>query len=109
MRKRNLLPFIDQLALTRRKMAFISGPRQVGKTTLAKMLKGKAKGLYGNWDELEFRRAWTKSPKALAGALPRTPIQFFPTPSQSLAQGENRKAREGRPARFEPSSRVKPH
>jgi hypothetical protein len=38
----------------RRKMVFISGPRQVGKTTLAKGLPGAAKG-YLNWDVAEDR------------------------------------------------------
>ncbi len=61
MLKRTLLSDIDSLALSRNKMAFISGPRQAGKTTLAKMLLKKGKGLYGNWDDLDFRRLWTKS------------------------------------------------
>ncbi len=61
MLKRTLHSDIDSLALSRNKMAFISGPRQVGKTTLAKMFLNKGKGLYGNWDDLDFRRLWTKS------------------------------------------------
>ena len=37
------------LADLERKMVFVAGPRQVGKTTLAKSLPGAARG-YLNWD-----------------------------------------------------------
>ncbi|MDQ7780763.1 MAG: ATP-binding protein, partial [Planctomycetota bacterium] len=54
------------LAFAGRKMALVSGPRQCGKTTLAKMLLGRRKvGLYRNWDEIEFRRAWARNPSAI--------------------------------------------
>ena len=44
----------------------VSGPRQCGKTTLAKMLlKKRGAGTYYNWDEAEFRRTWTKKPSSL--------------------------------------------
>jgi predicted AAA+ superfamily ATPase len=33
-----------------KKMVFIGGPRQVGKTTLAKKLLSKTNGRYFNWD-----------------------------------------------------------
>lgn len=47
-------------------MAFVSGPRQAGKTTFAKLLlKGRASGAYYNWDETEFRRNWARDPKAI--------------------------------------------
>jgi len=47
-------------------MSFISGPRQSGKTTLAKiLLKDRGHGNYYNYDETEFRRAWTKDPKSV--------------------------------------------
>ena len=62
MYKRNMRRQIDRLALSRGKMAFISGPRQVGKTTLAKVFMKKNKRGYYNWDDLDFRRIWTKSP-----------------------------------------------
>lgn len=40
----------------RRKMVFVAGPRQVGKTTLAKrILTGWAIGIYLNWDNREHR------------------------------------------------------
>ncbi len=39
------------------KMAFVSGPRQVGKTTLAKHYKGHfAQGLYLNWDNVTHQK-----------------------------------------------------
>lgn len=61
--KRYLRDDIMALALKRHKMAFISGPRQVGKTTLAKEIQNSFdESKYKNWDESEFRRLWTKSP-----------------------------------------------
>jgi predicted AAA+ superfamily ATPase len=54
------------LALNRNKMAFVSGPRQVGKTTLAKdLMKKFDESQYKNWDESEFRKLWTKSPNSI--------------------------------------------
>ena len=62
--KRYLTPFLESLALQRGKMAFLSGPRQAGKTTLGKnMLKTLGRGHYYTWDDIEFRRVWTKNPK----------------------------------------------
>ncbi|MBS0349988.1 MAG: ATP-binding protein [Proteobacteria bacterium] len=47
-------------------MAFVSGPRQAGKTTMAKqLLKQRGAGHYYNWDELKFRRIWTKDPSQI--------------------------------------------
>lgn len=64
--KRYLFNSIQALALTRNKMAFISGPRQVGKTTLSKSYEEYYKQFrYKNWDESTFRRLWTKSPNAI--------------------------------------------
>nr|BFD66458.1 ATP-binding protein [Bdellovibrio sp. HAGR004] len=61
--QRYLYDDIKSLALSRNKMAFISGPRQVGKTTLAKNYSQEYdQALYKNWDESQFRRLWTKSP-----------------------------------------------
>jgi hypothetical protein len=42
-------------------MIFLSGPRQVGKTTLARYFL-KDKNFYFTWDDLRFRREWNKSP-----------------------------------------------
>lgn len=56
-----------ELALNRNKMAFISGPRQVGKTTVAKQLIAKYdQASYKNWDESVFRRNWTKDPNIVS-------------------------------------------
>lgn len=64
--KRYLNTDIQELALKRNKMAFISGPRQVGKTTLAKSFKSDFdQFIYKNWDESQFRKLWTKSPNAI--------------------------------------------
>ncbi|MBM4042868.1 MAG: ATP-binding protein [Planctomycetes bacterium] len=66
MKDRSLAQPIGQLALSDHKIAFVSGPRQCGKTTLAKMLlRSRKVGLYRNWDEIGFRRAWARNPSAL--------------------------------------------
>jgi len=46
------------------RMAFVVGPRQVGKTTLARQLQEtrKSSDLYRNWDDLELRRAISRDP-----------------------------------------------
>lgn len=62
---RYLAQSIDRLSLSRKKMAFVSGPRQVGKTTLAKTLGTNRATLYRNWDETLFRRVWVKNPAQL--------------------------------------------
>jgi predicted AAA+ superfamily ATPase len=60
---RYLLDELKNLCFSDHKMAFISGPRQCGKTTLAKgLLKEREQGEYRNWDEKSFRKAWTKDP-----------------------------------------------
>ena len=47
-------------------MAFVSGARQCGKTTLAKrILRQYSSGRYYNWDEIKFRRQWTKDPSGI--------------------------------------------
>ncbi len=47
-------------------MAFVSGPRQCGKTTLARnLLKQRGAGGYFNWDEVSFRRNWAKNPASV--------------------------------------------
>lgn len=66
--RRYLEPFIEQLALERNKMAFFSGPRQCGKTTMAKQLAGSS-GMYLNWDSLASRALWTKSHKDFASKI----------------------------------------
>ncbi len=67
MRNRYLAGAIEPLCFARRhKIALVSGPRQCGKTTMAKMLlAGRSVGRYHNWDEFEFRQAWTKKPSVV--------------------------------------------
>ena len=60
---RYLTKAIADDALTSGKMAFLSGPRQVGKTTLARGLLATADN-YRSWDDSDFRRAWTRSPRS---------------------------------------------
>lgn len=54
-------------ALNAKKIAFISGPRQVGKTTLAKhILENKNSGEnYFSFDDDEFKKIWIKNPKSI--------------------------------------------
>jgi uncharacterized protein len=65
---RYLVPQIEQDL--RRKMVFVSGPRQVGKTTMARGLPGAKKG-YLSWDVAEDRE------KILRGQLPPAPLWVF--------------------------------
>lgn len=53
------------------RMAFVVGPRQVGKTTLARQLleKRKSTDLYRNWDDLEWRRALSRDPYGFVDAF----------------------------------------
>ncbi len=61
-------------------MAFVSGVRQAGKTTFAKqLLKKRGGGAYWNWDETQFRRAWTKDPKS---SLPTPASGDVPIPAR---------------------------
>ena len=76
MKKRSLAQPIDELTFSGHKIAFVSGPRQCGKTTLAKMLlRQRGIGVYHNWDDVVFRRAWAKDPSLVippgkGGAVP---------------------------------------
>jgi predicted AAA+ superfamily ATPase len=71
--ERTLPRFFEELALKRRKMVFLSGPRQVGKSTLAKTLL-KTKLDYFNWDEPEFRKRWLKGSTSWGESLLETDI-----------------------------------
>jgi len=66
--KRYLAPQV--LADLERRMVFLTGPRQVGKTTLARALPGAAKG-HLNWDVDEHREALLKR------ELPASPLWVF--------------------------------
>jgi predicted AAA+ superfamily ATPase len=66
MLRRYIESALINLSFAHQKMAFVSGPRQCGKTTLGKMmLEDRGHGAYYNWDETDFRRLWTKSPKSI--------------------------------------------
>jgi predicted AAA+ superfamily ATPase len=64
---RYLQDFIVSDALALRKIAFISGPRQVGKTAMAQsILKSvDSENSYFSWDDDEFRKVWLKQPKRI--------------------------------------------
>lgn len=68
MQERYLTDVIKDDALRLRKMAFVSGPRQVGKTSLAKQLLASPEN-YFNWDDTVFMKAWIRDPSvAIQGA-----------------------------------------
>ncbi len=62
-------------ALADRKMAFISGPRQVGKTTLSKQCLD-ASANYFNWDVTEFKHTWVRSPLKSIEGIGTGPVVF---------------------------------
>jgi len=70
MRHRYLTSAVKEFCFDNHKIAMVSGPRQCGKTTFAKMiLKERAQGCYFNWDDAEFRRLWAKTPSAIIPPL----------------------------------------
>jgi predicted AAA+ superfamily ATPase len=63
---RSLARAIEDLSFADHKIAVVSGPRQCGKTTLARMLLDRRKaGVYRNWDHLPFRREWARNPSSI--------------------------------------------
>ncbi len=75
-KQRYLYNEIIELALSRNKMALVSGPRQVGKTTLAKSLIGEFdETQYKNWDESHFRKQWITSPNAIVETFNLSKLQ----------------------------------
>lgn len=65
MERRYLSSAITEICLENHKIGLVSGARQSGKTTFAKMLLAeRGVGKYGNWDDPVFRRAWTQDPGA---------------------------------------------
>jgi predicted AAA+ superfamily ATPase len=63
-----------------RKMVFVSGPRQVGKTTLAKAMLATRPGRYFNWDLPSDRKILTKDPTFFEKdpiTLPGLPLVVF--------------------------------
>lgn len=74
-KSRYLSHIIPKDALKSHKMAFISGPRQVGKTTLGKqLLTGKSN--YFSWDQTKFRKTWSRSPEKLLDSIGAGPVLF---------------------------------
>jgi hypothetical protein len=59
-----------------RQMRFIAGPRQTGKTTLAKtfLKKNSCEKLYYNWDERNVRNAYIKDSHFFSSDILNTPI-----------------------------------
>jgi predicted AAA+ superfamily ATPase len=57
------------------RMAFVTGPRQSGKTTLARMMQeDRGSGdLYRNWDDLSFRKELASDPYGFMDAYRPTP------------------------------------
>ncbi len=61
--KRNIEKFVIKVLTDYNKMCFVSGPRQSGKTTFAKMLLDIFnQGAYINWDNLEHQKKIIKEP-----------------------------------------------
>lgn len=83
---------IQNLCFSDHKMAFVSGPRQCGKTTLAKeLLKERGQGEYRNWDEKSFRKAWTKDPlTALTFSFPSAIVPLIVLDEIHKAKGWKR-------------------
>ena len=75
MKTRYLTKFIKKDALKDKKMAFISGPRQVGKTTLGKQFL-KDSNNYFSWDDTQSKKIWTKYPEKLLDEIGPGPILF---------------------------------
>ena len=70
LRPRYLARSLAEDALEKQKIAFVSGPRQVGKSTLARSLL-TSDANYFLYDDGKFRRQWAKSPEdALASREP---------------------------------------
>lgn len=67
MKRRYLETFIQQDALADKKIAFLTGPRQVGKTTIAQAILEDMRSPqnYFSWDDDEFRKIWIKNPKVI--------------------------------------------
>jgi predicted AAA+ superfamily ATPase len=70
---RYLAKAVQEDALADRKMAFLSGPRQVGKTYLAKTLLVDPAN-YRSWDQPAFRRSWSHDAVAALAELGDGPV-----------------------------------
>jgi predicted AAA+ superfamily ATPase len=59
---RYVVPSVEETLVSERKMVFVAGPRQVGKTTFARALLRHPDADYFNWDIDSHRRRsarWT--------------------------------------------------
>ena len=74
-KERYLKSIIQSDALKEKKMAFVSGPRQVGKTTLGKDLL-QSQNNYFSWDRPQFRKNWAVSPESTLEGIGQGPILF---------------------------------
>ncbi|MBL0058686.1 MAG: ATP-binding protein [Elusimicrobia bacterium] len=73
LKERQIDQYLWDEEIIARKMVFLSGPRQVGKTTYARNLIGdRFAGSYHNWDHPTVRRSYASDP-----------FFFLPTPSSS--------------------------
>lgn len=70
---RYLSSVIKNDALKDGKIAFVSGPRQVGKTTMGKQLL-KSPGNYFSYDQTEFRKIWAKHPATIIEQAKTGPV-----------------------------------
>lgn len=66
---RSLRLQVEELVLARQKMLFLSGPRQAGKSTLARSFLKDEKVGYFSWDEPQFKRLWTRGSRAWGDTL----------------------------------------
>lgn len=72
---RYLKASLQRDALKNKKMAFISGPRQVGKTTLGRSLLKSDKN-YFSWDRPDFRKKWVREPASTLKDIHSGPVLF---------------------------------
>lgn len=73
MTNRYLLPVISEDALKSGKMAFLSGPRQVGKTSLALQCV-PSRTNYFTWDDTVFKKQWVRDPRAAIANIEPGPV-----------------------------------
>jgi predicted AAA+ superfamily ATPase len=64
--KRIYESLLDEHFVNYRQMAFLSGPRQVGKTTSARKIASSKTSFYFNWDFQQHRALIIKGPQAVA-------------------------------------------
>ena len=73
LRDRQIDQYLWDEEIIARKMVFLSGPRQVGKTTYARGLIGdRFSGSYHNWDHPAVRRSYMADPFFFLPSLPTT-------------------------------------